>query len=51
MYKIDYKCPNCGYRWAEYYDCACDSECSECGTRDITAVDWEVEDFIQFCEV
>lgn len=44
MLNIDYRCPNCGHEWTEQWSCACDSECPECGTTDITALIWEDAD-------
>lgn len=38
---IEYRCPNCGHEWTEQWSCACDSECANCGTPDITASEWE----------
>lgn len=35
-YEVYYKCPNCESEWTEEYDCACDSECPDCETGDIT---------------
>ena len=37
---IEYRCPECGHEWEETYECACDSECPNCGTENITALDW-----------
>jgi hypothetical protein len=37
---IEYRCPVCGHEWEETYECACDSECPECGKGNITALDW-----------
>jgi predicted Zn-ribbon and HTH transcriptional regulator len=37
---IEYRCPACGHEWEETYECACDSECPNCGSGDITALDW-----------
>jgi predicted nucleic acid-binding Zn-ribbon protein len=39
-YLIDYTCPDCGHQWQETYECACDSECPQCGARNISAVSW-----------
>ena len=38
---IYYECPDCGHLWQEEYECACDSTCPECGTRNIQALEWE----------
>lgn len=40
-YKISYTCPECGERWEEEWDCACDSECPSCGLKNIEAEDFE----------
>lgn len=40
-FRIVYECPECGYEWSEEWSCACDSECPNCHTGDITAKDWE----------
>ena len=37
MMTIDYVCPRCGHAWQEEYECACDSECPECGCSNIQA--------------
>jgi hypothetical protein len=37
---IEYRCPACGHDWQEQWTSACDSECPNCGTADITALDW-----------
>lgn len=42
---IQYRCPvddgGCGHEWSEEWSCACDSECPECGLKNITALSWE----------
>lgn len=38
---IEYHCPNCGHEWEGQWSCACDSECPQCGTQDITAFSWD----------
>jgi predicted Zn-ribbon and HTH transcriptional regulator len=38
---VQYLCPKCGHKWAEEWTSACDSECPECGTENITALSWE----------
>lgn len=38
---IEYGCPNCGHDWEDQWSCACDSECPECGTKDISALSWD----------
>ena len=40
MLNINYECPTCGHQWTELYECACDSECPECGEGAITAASW-----------
>lgn len=40
-YLIKYKCPKCSAEWEEEWDCACDSECPECGLENIEALDCE----------
>jgi DNA-directed RNA polymerase subunit RPC12/RpoP len=37
---IDYRCPDCGHEWHEQWSSACDSDCPNCGARDITAMSW-----------
>lgn len=37
---IEYRCPECGVEWTEQWTSACDSECPNCGTENITALDW-----------
>ena len=44
MKVIQYKCPKCQHEWEERWTSACDSECPECGTTDIQAMDWEEAD-------
>lgn len=41
---IEYRCPECGYEWTEQWSCACDSECPQCGLKNITAHSWEEAD-------
>lgn len=40
MLNITYECPTCGNTWTELYECACDSECDECGEGAISAASW-----------
>jgi len=40
LLNINYECPTCNTKWNELYECACDSECPECGESDIIASDW-----------
>jgi predicted RNA-binding Zn-ribbon protein involved in translation (DUF1610 family) len=35
---IRYRCPKCGHCWEEEYPSACDSECPNCGTENITSL-------------
>jgi len=37
---IQYRCPECGHEWEEQWSSACDSECPNCGTKNITALSW-----------
>lgn len=41
---IEYRCPQCGHEWNEQWSCACDSECPNCGLKNITALSWEEAD-------
>lgn len=42
---IRYRCPECGHTWEEVYTAACDSECPNCGLRNIQSLMWkEVSD-------
>jgi predicted Zn-ribbon and HTH transcriptional regulator len=41
MLLISYKCPKCQHEWQEEWTSACDSECPECETDNIEALDWE----------
>ncbi|HET6574098.1 MAG TPA: hypothetical protein VFG68_10880 [Fimbriiglobus sp.] len=41
MLDIEYRCPECGHEWQEQWTSACDSECPNCGTEDITALSWD----------
>ena len=41
MFLIYYVCPCCGFDWEETYECACDSECPDCGVKNITPVRFE----------
>lgn len=38
MLRVFYKCPNCGEEWDEELETACDGECGECDTENITPV-------------
>lgn len=44
MLDIEYGCPECGHEWQEQWTSACDSECPNCGTEDITALSWDESD-------
>lgn len=37
---IEYRCPECDHEWQEKWSCACDSECPNCGLKNITALSW-----------
>lgn len=37
---IIYICPVCNHEWHEFWSCACDSICDECGAKDIGAYTW-----------
>lgn len=38
---VYYTCPKCDHSWEEEWDCACDSECPECGTENISPFEYE----------
>jgi hypothetical protein len=38
---INYCCPKCSHKWQDQWSCACDSECPNCGLKDITALSWD----------
>lgn len=38
---ITYLCPICEFTWHEIWTSACDSECPECATPNIIALEWE----------
>ena len=38
---IKYVCPDCGYKWREHWTSACNSECSQCGTRNISPLSYQ----------
>lgn len=44
LLNIEYRCPKCRHEWQEQWSCACDSECPECGTKNIAALSWEEAD-------
>lgn len=35
-FEIEYECKQ-GHTWTEEWSCACDSECPDCGQRDVPA--------------
>jgi hypothetical protein len=37
---IEYCCPECDHEWQEQWSCACDSQCPNCGLKNITALSW-----------
>ena len=37
---IEYRCPECDHEWQEQWSCACDSQCPNCGLKNITALNW-----------
>jgi len=39
--RIFYECPECDHEWEEEWTSACDSECPECGTTNISPVRYE----------
>lgn len=41
LLKISYVCPSCAAEWQDLWTSACDSECGECGQRDVQPTDWE----------
>ena len=41
LLKVEYCCPNCGHEWQEQWSCACDSQCPECGLKNIEALSWD----------
>jgi rubrerythrin len=36
-----YRCPECDYEWDDTWDSACDDECPECGTKNISPYNHE----------
>lgn len=38
---IEYRCPECDHEWQEQWTSACDSQCPNCGLKDITALSWD----------
>lgn len=40
MLLVNYKCPECSKEWQDEYECACDSECENCGI-DVTAISYQ----------
>lgn len=41
---IFYRCPNCGEEWDDEWSCAVNSDCPECGARDIEPYDHDIVD-------
>jgi predicted RNA-binding Zn-ribbon protein involved in translation (DUF1610 family) len=41
---IEYRCPECGHEWTEQWSCACDSQCPNCGLKNIEALSWDEAD-------
>ena len=39
--EVTYRCPKCDTVWHEEKDTACDSECPNCETENITALSWK----------
>lgn len=37
---IEYRCPDCDHEWQEQWSSACDSQCPNCGLKNITALSW-----------
>ena len=37
---IEYRCPNCDHEWQEQRSCACDSQCPNCGLKNVLALSW-----------
>lgn len=38
---IEYRCPECDHEWQEQWTSACDSQCPNCGLKEITALSWD----------
>jgi len=41
---IEYRCPECDHEWQEQWSCACDSQCPNCGVKNISALSWDEAD-------
>lgn len=41
LFDIKYRCPECDHEWQEQWTSACDSQCPNCGLKDITALSWD----------
>lgn len=41
QYLSSYECPNCGHEWQETWECACNDQCPECGTKDIEPYEYD----------
>jgi DNA-directed RNA polymerase subunit RPC12/RpoP len=37
---IEYRCPECDHDWQEQWSCACDSQCPNCGLKNVLALSW-----------
>ena len=44
LLNIEYRCPKCGHEWQEQWSSACDSQCPNCGLKNITALSWDEAD-------
>jgi DNA-directed RNA polymerase subunit RPC12/RpoP len=40
MLDIEYRCPDCDHEWQEQWSCACDSQCPNCGLKNVLALSW-----------
>ena len=43
VFTNSYVCERCMNEWVETWSRACDSECQDCGARNISPYDWEEE--------
>ena len=42
MFYIEYTCPYCeDSQWADYWSCLVDGVCPDCGTKNISPVNWQ----------
>ena len=37
---IEYRCPDCDHEWQEQWSSACDSQCPNCGLKNVAALSW-----------